>query len=397
MNTRSMWRRANGFSIVELMVSIVIGLLALGFATRLVVNGEINKQAAVGGSDSMQNGMLALFSIERELAQAGWGLNDPLIVGCDTVFSDTSNYTMLTAPRGGATVTPLAAAVIQSNSSAPDVLSINSGTSMSNTGMARVAANYVPGTAAVVIDRPPYGFNGTATVLAGGDVIVVAPELAGSSRCSLAQVSQVVAPAAPGQNQLLIAAGGNNRFNSGSLGVAFTNLQARLFNLGPASQLSFHTWSVDRGFLQLRASNLAGATAAAVAVTDNIVSFKAQYGLDRRSGGLFTPELGMQVTTWSGTMLDADGDGVAGSAGDYQRIAAVRIAVVARSRAPERPNASGVCTATPALPTVFANDTVFGNVSVTVAVPGDTVDWRCYRYRSFETIMPIRNAAWRPT
>lgn len=393
MNTRSMRRRANGFSIIELMVSIVIGLLALGFATRLVVSGEINKQAAVGGSDSMQNGMLALFSIERELAQAGWGLNDPLIVGCDTVFSDTSNYKMLQVPRGAAMVKPLAAAVILSNGSAPDVLSINSGTSMSNTGMARVANNYVPGTASIDIDRPPYGFNGTDTVPAGGDVIVVAPELAGSSQCALAQVSQVVAPAAPGQNQLLIAAGGNNRFNTGSLGalVVFPNLQARLFNLGPASTLSFHRWTVNNGFLQLRASNLAGATAAYVAVADNIVSFKAQYGLDRRIGGLFTPELGMQVTTWSGTMLDADNDGVAGSAGDYQRIAAVRIAVVARSRAPERPNASGVCTATPALPTVF------GNVSVTVAVPGDTVDWRCYRYRSFETIVPIRNAAWRPT
>ena len=50
-----------GFSLVELMVSVVIGLLALVFATRLVVSGEQNKDAAVGGSDSMQNGMLALF------------------------------------------------------------------------------------------------------------------------------------------------------------------------------------------------------------------------------------------------------------------------------------------------------------------------------------------------
>lgn len=380
-----MRRRANGFSMVELLVSIVIGLLALGFATRLVVSGEVNKQAAVGGSDSMQNGVLALYSMQRELNQAGWSMNDPLMVGCDTVFSDTSNYAMLTAARGAATVTPLAAVVIQSNGSAPDLVSINSGTSMSNTGMARLSDTYTPGTVSIAIDRAPYGFTGTDTVLAGGDVIVVAPEQPGASKCSLAQVSGTVA------NQLLIAAGGNNRFNSGSLGVTFPSLAARLFNLGPASNLSFHTWSVDRGFLQLRATNLAGATAAPASVTDNIVSLKAQYGFDQRVGNLFTPELGMQVTSWSGTMVDADNDGVAGSAGDYQRIAAVRIAVVARSRAPERANASGVCTATPILPPVF------GNVSVTVAVAGDTVDWRCYRYRSFETIVPIRNSAWRPT
>ena len=389
MKTRSMRRRAHGFSLVELMVSIVIGLLALGFATRLVVNGEVTKQAAVAGSDSMQNGMLALFSIERELSQAGWGLNDPLIVGCDTVFSDTSHYDMLT-PGAAGTAKPLAAVVIQSNGLASDVLSINSGTSMSNTGMARVASNYVSG-ASIDIDRPPYGFNGTDTLLSGGDVIVVAPEMAGSSKCALAQVAQVVAPAS-GQNKLLITADGNNRFNSGNLGVAFSNLQARLFNLGPASALSFHTWSVDRGFLQLRASNLAGATASAVAVTDNIVALKAQYGLDTRGGALFTPELGMQVSTWSGAMLDADGDGTVAGPGDYQRIAAVRIAVVARSRAPERPNASGVCSATASPFKVFGN-----SVAVTVAVAADTVDWQCYRYRSFEITVPIRNSAWRPT
>lgn len=394
MTARTMRRRAHGFSMIELMISIVIGLLALGFAMRMVVNSERNKQAAVGGSDAMQNGVLALFSMERELSEAGWSMNDPLIVGCDTAFTDSAQYEMLTAARAGAAVpvTPLAAVVIEANGSAPDRLSINSGTSMSNTGMARLSGDYALGSTAIDIDRAPYGFSGTDTVLAGGDVIVVAPELAGASRCALAQVSAVVAPGTPnGQNQLLIAAGGNNRFNAGGLGVTFSSLQARLFNLGPAANLSFHTWSVDRGFLQLRASNLSGASAASTSVTDNIVSLKAQYGLDTRIGIQFTPELGMQVSSWAATMAgDPDNDGVAGGAGDYQRIAAVRIAVVARSRAPERAGAGGVCSATTALPIVFG-------AAVEVAVAGDTVDWKCYRYRTFQTMVPIRNSGWRPT
>ena len=81
---------------------------------------------------------------------------------------------------------------------------------------------------------------------------------------------------------------------------------------------------------------------------------------------------------------------MAGSAGDYQRIAAVRLAVVARSRAPERAGADGVCSATTVLPTVFG-------ATVEVAIAGDTVDWKCYRYRIFETMVPIRNSGWRPT
>jgi type IV pilus assembly protein PilW len=385
-------RASAGFSVVELLVAVVIGLLALGLATRMVVSSEVNKQAAVGGSDSMQNGVVALFSIERELSQAGWGLNDPILTGCDTVFSDTAGYTLPTAARGGTTVQPLASVVIQSGGAASDSLSINAGSSYSSTGMALVANNYIASAAVIDIDRPPYGFNGTSTVVAGGDVIVVAPDSVGSAKCAVAMVSQVVAPAAPGQNQLRIASGGANRFNSGNLTVNYPSLQARIFNLGPATSLSFHTWSVANGFLKLRATNLAGATAAAQAVTDNIVALKAQYGLDRRVGAAFTPEQGMQVTTWSGTMLDADSDGTAGSAGDYGRIAAVRVAVVARSRNPERPNATtGLCTATTTAPTVF------GGTAITPAVTGDSVPWQCYRYRVFENIVPIRNSGWRPT
>lgn len=383
-------RRENGFSIVELMVSIVIGMLALMFATRLIANAETSKQSSLGGSDSMQNGMLALFSITHDAAQAGWGLNDALITGCNTVFTDTGGFALAPAARGGVPVTPLAAALITSNAGGSDQISFYSGTSMSGTGNLRILSNYVAGTT-LNVDRSPYGFS-------NGDVIVAAPETLGAN-CALAQVSGVALVS--GQNQVLIAAGGANRFNSGSLGATFTGGQARLFNLGRAGTLSLHTWSVQNGFLQLRATDLAGAGAAPATVVDNVVAIKAQYGLDTRVGGAFTPSSGMQITLWSGTMIDADSDAVAGSAGDYQRIAAVRVAVVARSKSPEKADASGSCTATTALPVVFSSAEPAGvaaaPITVTVAVAGDTVDWRCYRYRVFETIAPVRNAGWRPT
>lgn len=391
---RSRRARQGGFSLVELMVAVVIGLLALGLATRMVVGSETNKQSALGGSDAMQNGMLALFAIERELLQAGWGMNDPLLNGCDTQMTDASGYTLLTAARGGATIRPLSGVVIQSNSGGSDVLSINSGTDFSNTGMVRLSTAYALGATSIDIDRSPFGFNGTDTVITGGDVIAVAPEAIGSARCAIGMVSSVVDAAAGAQNKLNIASGGVNRFNSTGLGVAYTTTTGgRIFNLGPASNLSFHTWSLNQSYLQLRATNLAGSTTNATTVTDNIVAIKAQYGFDRRAGVTFTPEQGMQVDTWSSTMIDADGDGVIGSAGDYPRVAAVRVAVVARSRNPEKPSASGTCSATPS--TAYK---VFGNsVTANLAVTGDLVDWTCYRYRTFEAVVPLRNSAWRPT
>lgn len=388
MKTPQQAPQQNGFSIVELMVSVVIGLLAVMFATRLMINGEQGKAASVGGSDAMQNGMLALFSINTDASQAGWGLNDELLSGCNTRMTDTQGFALASATRDGAAITPLAPAVIASGGAGSDTLTLYSGSGMAGVGSTRVWQNYIGGASIGVDSVAPFGFN-------GGDVIVVAPEPAGGD-CTLAQIS-----AAPAASTLQIAAGAAYRFNTGNLGILYNGGQARVFNLGSAGKLSFHTWSVAGGVLQLRATDLAGAGERPQAVAGNVVALKAQYGFDTRSGAAFAPKDGMQVGRWSAAMIDADGDGSSGAPGDWQRIAALRIAVIARSAVPERPAAGqATCTATPAPLTVFGSAVPAGvaaaPLQVALAVAHDTISWTCYRYRVFETIVPIRNAGWRP-
>ncbi|MGJ9416782.1 PilW family protein [Massilia sp. CMS3.1] len=379
--------RARGFSVVELLVSVAIGLLALVFATRLITGSEQAKSSALGSSDSMQNGMLAMFSISGDAQQAGFGLNDPILLGCDTRFTDADGFVLAGAPRGAATVRPLAAAIIESGGTGSDRISLYSGSSMSGTGTVRMVTNYIGGTN-LDLDREPFGF-------ATGDVVVVAPENKGG-QCALTQVTG----APDGTPKLAIAGGRGFRYASGSLGGNFSGATTRVFNLGPAASLSLHTWSVANGFLQLRSTDMAGSSGAPATVADNIVSIKAQYGFDTRSGAAFTPKDGLRVGQWSATMIDADGDTVLGGAGDYEHMAALRIAVVARSKTRERPGAGGACSATAIAPTVFASAEPFEvkpePIKVDVAVPGDGVDWRCYRYRVFETIVPLKNALWRP-
>jgi type IV pilus assembly protein PilW len=74
--------------------------------------------------------------------------------------------------------------------------------------------------------------------------------------------------------------------------------------------------------------------------------------------------------------------------------------VVARSKAAENVAAGSNCSATTALPVVFAGkvpqDVAAAPVTVNVAVANDPVNWRCYRYRVFETVVNLRNAGWRP-
>ena len=376
-----------GFSLVEMLVSLAIGMLVLVFAMRVITSAETSKRAALGGSDSMQTGMLAMFSISGDAQQAGFGLNDPILVGCDTRMSDTGGYALAPADRGGVTVRPLAPAVIESGGSGSDRITLYAGSSQSGTGTLRMVSDYDGGTR-INVDRYPYGF-------AIGDVVVVAPEK-GDRKCALSQIS-----AAPASSYVMVAGGAGFRYNSGSLGDSYRGAATRIFNLGPAAALSFHTWSTANGFLRLRATDMAGAGAAPVTVADDIVAIKAQYGFDTRTdlGSLVNPVL--RVDRWSATMVDADGDSVTGGAGDYAQIAALRIAVIARSKSREMlKNASGACQATPVAPVVFGTQEPQGvtavPISVNVALPGDATDWHCYRYRVFETIVPLRNARWRP-
>lgn len=374
-----------GFSVVEMMVSVVVGMLAVMFATRLLATSETEKSAALGSSDSMQNGMLALFSLNYDASQAGWGINDTLVNGCNTLMKDADGFAMATVKRGGVDTTPLAPVIIVNHGERSDEISLNAGASLSGVGNVTLADLYAGGSEIRVTSNNPFGFN-------KGDVIVVVPEPAGGD-CSIAQLSDV------DKDILHIASG---RYNSGAGllgGVYNQGSKARVFNLGPADKFALHTWSVERGVLRLRASNMSGSVDAAKPVVDNVVAIKAQYGFDRRAG--FDPVFGAQVTTWSADMLDADNSGVEGDAGDFQRITAVRLAVVARSQVPDKPKGSdGTCDTTSEKLTIFGSQTPAGveanPVTVALDVADDPVHWSCYRYRAFETVVQIRNNAWRP-
>jgi len=386
--TRTPLRRQRGFSLVELMVSVVIGLLALLFTLRMVGGAEQTRRSALGGSDEMQNGMVALFSLSNDAGNAGYGLNDPIIAGCNTQFSDTMGYQLAPATRGVATVTPLAPVVIEAHGANPDRISFYAGASVGGTPTLRLTGDAAAGAAALDVDRKSYGFG-------AGDVLVIAPEQPGGD-CRLVQRSDNDQTA----SRVLLASGGGMRFNGGTSTATFKGYAARVFDLGPAATLAFRSWSVADGYLQLQAAAPGDAAGQPSTVAEDVVSIKAQYGFDTRTGSAFQPQNGLQVNRWSASMIDADGSLTTGDAGDWQHIAAVRLAVVARSKAVEHPAAGTTCTTTTAQPVVFAGDAPTGvagvPITVNVAVAGDPVDWRCYRYRVFETVVSLRNTGWRP-
>jgi type IV pilus assembly protein PilW len=159
-----------------------------------------------------------------------------------------------------------------------------------------------------------------------------------------------------------------------------------------------HTYSVDANGNLL----LADAAAGTQAVASDIVTIKAQYGFDDAPGSW--PPTGAnapQVRQWSDTVIDADHDGVVGDGGDMQRMVAVRVAMVARSPLKEKPNpATNQCditisTATTSRP-ANAPSWVGGAIDVSKNSDGSAnPDWQCYRYKTFEDTIPLRNLIWR--
>jgi type IV pilus assembly protein PilW len=413
--------RQPGFSLIELMISVLIGMLAMVFVMRTTVSFESNRRSSLGGSDSMQNGVVALSSMENDAAKAGWGLNDPLLFGCAARFYDSQNYADANVAGGVAMrLAPVQVVfgLVTANGANPDQISFASGTSDAGTGSAGTAAAAAAGAMALSINTAsPWGFNIR-------DVLAIAPTTVGGT-CAIAQVSGTVPGSVtpPVPSTLNIANDGTTgtRFNApGGLLAAFAGLnQAKVFNLGDGNTLSFHTWDVNNGVLRLRATDLTGASNAPTSAVAGIVSIKALYGFDTRPSttlpstpcvaSLFMPDCGLTISQWSTSMITADQAGPLTIPQAYQRLAALRLAVVARSREPEKADASGKCpntnppippATTPQMPTVFSSQQPSAiatvPIQVNVAVAGDTIDWTCYRYRVFETIVPLRNSGWMP-
>jgi len=394
-------KRQSGFSLIELMISVVIGLLAMVFVMRTTVSFESNRRSTVGGSDSMQNGVVALFSMENDAAQSGWGLNDGLLMACNALFYDSQNYA--NANVTGGIAMPLLPITVVFNGANPDRISFASGTSDAGTGSTGLQNDVAVGATAFSIDQTnslfrQYDVVAFAPLTAGGTCAT--PAVAGSC-CAMAVISSNPA----GVTTFSIANDGTaaTRFNSPSgLLAAFAAKNTKVFSLGSINSLAFHTWDVNNGVLRLRATDLSGSSNTPASAVSGIVSIKALYGFDTRVGAAFTPDTGLTIGQWSAGMIDADADGVVGNLGDYQRMAALRLAVVARGREPDKPDSSGTCPNTTTVrPTVFASQQPAAIASVpiqvNVAVAGDTIDWTCYRYRVFETMVPLRNFGWKPS
>lgn len=382
--------KSRGFSLVELMVGMAIGLVAVLVMTQVALTFEGQKRTTVGNAESMDEGSVGLYALSRELQGAGYGIVDKDIIGCMV-------RAHIERPGNPGTAQDLFFAIFpvritKGAGNAPDsITAIYSNSPMTATA-ATLIQNY-PGDETNFKVNNRYGFN------LGDAIILAQPGQVPPKNCSLHQVTGL--PMVVGQTdelehkltQYVNALGQvqDSKYNkAGGLGApdyAYGPNSTKVFNLGgnPVT----NTFTVQNN--QLIFTN--GLGGQQTVLLDNVITFKAQYGMDVRAGS----PADLQVTTYNDAILDANGNGtvtVVDAAGqvvqndpeDWLRVGAVRIAIVVRNKYPDKPDSGGNCNAT-------ANPPFWSWGTLTVAdMPAQ---WQCYRYKTFETVVPLRNMLWK--
>ena len=359
----AMHRLMRGFSLIELLVGLVIGLISTIIIFQVFAVSEGYKRTTTGGGDAQTNGATALFTIERDLRQAGYGINSAALLGCEVHGWDEQ------AASGGASITLILAPVVitQGTDDAPDTVTVLYGDGAFMPEPAKLIQNMPSSSSAYKVDNR-YGF------FEGGLVIAAEP----GKTCTLAQVSTL--PGTPGNSSNVVHNSGTYTIGVGSgsaqvptrynrpsglpspYNVSY-GTSAKLFNLGALP--SSNTYSIQNAQLMLR-SLFSDAPTVSNPIFDEIVQLQAQYGKDTNNDGI----------------VDVFDETTPTTAAGWAQVLAARVALIARSGQYEKEQV------TPATLAMWTD----------AGAPTWTLDdeERHYRYKTYSTIVPLRNMIWTP-
>jgi len=367
-------RRSSGFSLVELLVAAAIGIIASLVIFQVFAVFEGQKRTTTSGGEAQVNGSLALYTIERELRQGGYGMNAADVVGCSVQGWDQQTSAAISPWTFVPAVITQGTGSTPGIAGAPDTVSVIYGSGDLLPAAVTVGVSSLGTTDDFIKVVNPYGFQ-------TGDLVVIAEA---GKPCTMAQVNQVP-PASGESNRLNLQVGTYDkggatlptRYNNpAGLGTAYT-INGKVFNLGAAPTIKVFT--VQNSQLVVQAVG-----APATPLYDGVVQMQAEYGKDINNDGV----------------VDVYNETPPASIAEWAAVMAVRIAVVARSELYEKDEVS------PSTLRLWGDSadapTTTGPVWTLTALTGDAgfdanaADRRHYRYKVFQTVVPLRNQIWRP-
>ncbi|MDZ4140893.1 MAG: PilW family protein [Methylotenera sp.] len=341
-----------GFSLVEILVGLVIGLLATLVIMQVFSAFEGQKRSTSGSSDAQTNGTIALHNIQRDVQMAGFGLPIPM--------ADRDNASLNCNPSPS---------YDDGDPATPNLelfpLSIQNGAANASDSVTVRYSTTALGAVPVKITNPANATSFGLTVdnnigCKDGDIALISQ----GTSC----VMTAIADANGSPDTLINITLKNTTPLGGPIAIG-----AKLTCMG---NWQAHQYTVVNNELQLDGSPIVA----------EIVNMQAQYGVSATADN-------NQVTQW----VDATTGGIweNPTVANRNRIKAVRIVVIARNGLLEKDDVTNVCTTAKGVVNngPCAWDDADFDAAPLIDLSADA-DWQKYRYRAFETIIPLRNMIW---
>ena len=375
MKTTNPFRRQIGFSIIEIMVGVVIGMIAVLVIYQVFATSEGIKRNITAAGDAQQNGLLSSFMMGIELANAGNGLAVAAQdLGTCTPVAPAGNTLPQVSAAFSGSLLPIPLLIFDGGgANTPDALFIYY-------SVARTLIAPAPIDQTAAASSLTYSNVQSANGFKQGDLIVA---ITGSGDCGSSRITNPV-PAADVNGYVTITHSGVPvQIPSGS----------RLFNLGPSNLVQKVLYDVSGGNLRstslLDPDGVPSSTQPVNPIASNVLNIKVQYGIDTAGDGLvhhWVPGVsGTPYGDWDPATL------LAAPFTTINRIKAARIAVLVRSEQHDKD-----LNPDPGFSRTVFNDCADGGTCYPVTfniapVVGQEYGWR---YRVYETVIPLRNEVW---
>lgn len=409
MANQTLPSRDAGFTLVEILVGMAIAMIGMVMMFQAMSVWEARKRTTASGSDAQVTGSIGMFTLERDLKLAGYGFGNAAALGCTVNAFDTARPGLFTFPLAPVLITNGDGTV---GSTLPDTIAVLYGSA--STMSSSQTYNNISGAAIRMNTRTGVRsgdlliaadagnavcglFEATGTANADGLSIDFANATAYTNYTNNANVTASVAAVALTPAQLaalqskFINNSGTARFNNGT--IHGLNATGAVFNMGTSPQLNVYQIT-NRRFLTF--TNTLANQVTPTEVAEGVIDLQAEYGIDANNDGT------LAAAEWTST--------TPATTAAWGNLRAIRIGLLARSQQFEKNNiaadgtetrvtrnaptwAGGAFTLTNLNGTVDS-DPLGAGTSAAGANPCNPNLWRCYRYRVYETVIPLRNVIW---
>ena len=361
-----------GVSLIDTMVGLTIGLMITLVITQVWGSFESQKQRTISSSSAQVSGLLALTGLEQDVRNAGAGLTDAAAFSCVNTYSYYES--------SGTTVSPIPA---YAGSLAMIPVEIIDGGTGADTLTAKRAADFlgaIPGTLTQTMPSSSAELNVNFTTgFASGDTVLAIDATTGN--CTVMQLTQVQGAALKLQHNpgATVTYNPPNAFQTSNSWPGYAT-GAKIEKIGQLLSHAYTANSSNQLVLLDKSNPLSSVTSI---IGADIVSLKAQYGVANAGS--------QDVNAWVKATSTTGWDAL--DAAKVKRIKAVRIVILARSSQRESADVTFPCKDTSGT-VVNANGPCVWPDSEPVVNLASNADWKKYRYRIYQTIIPIRNVIW---